>query len=146
MPHRQGFGGPKLQSIRWIDCSLGQHRQCVGFIPFQPLAEFDPQVQFKRAVNPADPFVVPWRECHELCVWPLAHAGFGHAQALKRSANMISNWLRAANHSRMFLPPFGSVAQIARDFLRDSKVFVGFHEQTHTPDLPHDELALLSSH
>ena len=40
----------------------------------------------------------------------------------------------------------GSVAQIARDFLRDSKVLVGFHEQTHIPDLPHDELALLSSH
>ena len=37
----------------------------------------------------------------------------------------------------------GSVAQIARDSLRDSKVLVGFHEQTHTPDLPHDELALL---
>jgi hypothetical protein len=30
-------------------------------------------------------------ECHELCVWPLAHAGFSHGHALKRSANMISN-------------------------------------------------------
>ena len=29
--------------------------------------------------------------CHELCVWPLAHAGFCHGHALKRSANMISN-------------------------------------------------------
>ena len=37
----------------------------------------------------------------ELCVWPLAHAGFGHGHALKCSANMRSNWLRAANHSRM---------------------------------------------
>ena len=31
------------------------------------------------------------RECHELCVWHLAHAGFSHGHALKRSANMISN-------------------------------------------------------
>lgn len=38
----------------------------------------------------------------------------------------------------------GSVAHIARDSLRDSMVLVGLHEQTHTPDLPHDELALLS--
>ena len=40
----------------------------------------------------------------------------------------------------------GSVAQITKDSLRDSKVLVGLHEQTHTPDLPHDELAFLSSH
>ena len=39
-----------------------------------------------------------------------------------------------------------SVAQIARDFLGDSKVLVGLYEQTRTADLPHDELALLSSH
>ena len=37
----------------------------------------------------------------------------------------------------------GSVAQIVRDSLRDSTVLVGLHEQTHTPDLPHDELAFL---
>ena len=48
-------------------------------------------------------------ECHELCVWHLAHAGFSHGHALKRSANMISNWLRAANHSRTFLPPFSKL-------------------------------------
>ena len=37
----------------------------------------------------------------------------------------------------------GSVAQIARDSLRDSTVLVGVDEQAHTSDLPHDELALL---
>ena len=37
----------------------------------------------------------------------------------------------------------GSVAQIGRDCLRDSKVLVGLHEQAHTPDLPHEELARL---
>ena len=37
----------------------------------------------------------------------------------------------------------GSVAQIFTDCLRDSKVLVGLHEQAHTPDLPHDELARL---
>ena len=37
----------------------------------------------------------------------------------------------------------GSVAQIVRDSLRDSKVLVGLHEQAHTSDLPHDELARL---
>ena len=36
-----------------------------------------------------------------------------------------------------------SVAQIARDSLRDSKVLVGLHEQAHTSDLSHDELARL---
>ena len=36
-------------------------------------------------------FVSEAWECHELCVWPLAHAGFCHGHALKRSANMISN-------------------------------------------------------
>ena len=40
----------------------------------------------------------------------------------------------------------GFVAQIARDSMGDSKVSVGLHEQTRTCDLPHDELALLSSH
>lgn len=35
------------------------------------------------------------------------------------------------------------VAQIARDSPRDSMVLVAGHEQTHSPDLPHDELALL---
>ena len=40
----------------------------------------------------------------------------------------------------------GFVAQIARDFLRDSKVSIGLHEQTYTPELSHDDLARLSSH
>jgi hypothetical protein len=44
------------------------------------------------------------------------------------------------------MPLAGSVAQIARDSLRDSKVLVGLHEQAHTSDLSHDELARLSSH
>jgi len=46
------------------------------------------------------------RECHELCVSGPAHAGFRYGHALKRSSNIIANWLRAANHSRTFLPPF----------------------------------------
>ncbi len=45
-------------------------------------------------------------ECHELCVSALSHAVFRYGHALKRSSHMISNWLRAANHSRTFLPPF----------------------------------------
>jgi len=49
------------------------------------------------------------RECHELCVSGLAHAGFRYGHALKRSSNMIANWLRAANHSRTFLPPFSKL-------------------------------------
>ena len=37
----------------------------------------------------------------------------------------------------------GSVAQIERDSLCDSMVLVSGYEQTHTSDLPHDELAFL---
>ena len=37
----------------------------------------------------------------------------------------------------------GSVAQIFRDSLRDSKVLVGLDEQAHTSELSHDELAHL---
>lgn len=37
----------------------------------------------------------------------------------------------------------GSVAQIVRDSLCDSKVLVGLHEQTYIPDLWHNELAFL---
>ena len=46
------------------------------------------------------------RECHELCVSGLAHAGFRYSHALKRSSNIMAKWLRAANHSRTFRPPF----------------------------------------
>ena len=46
----------------------------------------------------------------------------------------------------MFAQDVGFVAQIARDFLRDSKVSIGLHEQTYTPELSHDDLARLSSH
>ena len=53
------------------------------------------------------------RECHELCVSGLAHAGFRYNYALKRSSNMIAKWLRAANHSRTFRPPFSKL-RIAR--------------------------------
>src|SRR6056297_1194280 len=53
------------------------------------------------------------RECHELCVSGLAHAGFRYGHALKHLSNMIANWLRAANHSRTFLPPFSKL-RIAR--------------------------------
>ena len=53
------------------------------------------------------------RECHELCVSGLAHAGFRYGHALKRSSNMIANWLRAANHCLTFLPPFSKL-RIAR--------------------------------
>ncbi len=31
------------------------------------------------------------RECHELCVSEVAHAGFRYGHALKRSSNMIAN-------------------------------------------------------
>ena len=48
-------------------------------------------------------------ECHELCVSGPAHAGFRYGHALKRSSNMIANWLRAANHSRTFLPSFSKL-------------------------------------
>ena len=53
------------------------------------------------------------RECHEVCVSGLAHAGFRYGHALNRSLNMIANWFRAANHSRTFLPPFSKL-RIAR--------------------------------
>ncbi len=49
------------------------------------------------------------RECHKLCVWHLAHAGFSHRHALKRVSNMIANWFLAANHSLTFLPPFSKL-------------------------------------
>jgi hypothetical protein len=35
-----------------------RHCQSVGFVPLQPLAWFDPQVQLQRAVDPIDPLVV----------------------------------------------------------------------------------------
>lgn len=48
------------------------------------------------------------RECPKLCVSGLAHACFRYGYALKRSVNIIANWLRAANHSRTFRPPFSN--------------------------------------
>ncbi|WP_350156097.1 hypothetical protein, partial [Roseovarius indicus] len=44
-------------------------------------------------------------ECHELCVSVPVHA-VSDTQASKRSPNIMANWLRAANHSRTFLPSF----------------------------------------
>jgi hypothetical protein len=35
------------------------HRQRVGFVPLQPLAGLDPQVQFQLAVDAVNAFVVP---------------------------------------------------------------------------------------
>ena len=49
------------------------------------------------------------RECHALCVSGLAHAGFRYGYALKRCSNRIANWLRAANHSLTFRPPFSKL-------------------------------------
>lgn len=49
------------------------------------------------------------RECHELCVSWSAHAGFRYDHAVKRSSNIMANWLRAANHSLTFLPPFSKL-------------------------------------
>ena len=43
-------------------------------------------------------------------------------------------------------PDPGSVAQICKDCLRDSKVLVSLHEQARTRDLAHDELARPSRH
>ena len=40
------------------------HRERVRFVPLQPLAGFDPQVQFQRAIDPIDPLVVPWMTLH----------------------------------------------------------------------------------
>lgn len=36
-----------------------RHRQRIRFVPLQPLAGFDPQVQFQRAIDAVDAFVVP---------------------------------------------------------------------------------------
>ena len=49
------------------------------------------------------------RECPEFCVCVPVHGGFKYSHALKRSSNIIANWLRAANHSRTFLPPFSKL-------------------------------------
>ncbi len=49
------------------------------------------------------------RECPEFCVSVPDHGGFKYSHALKRSSNIIANWLRAANHSRTFLPPFSKL-------------------------------------
>ncbi len=49
------------------------------------------------------------RECPEFCVSVPVHGGFKYSHALKRSSNIIANWLRAANHSRTFLPPFSKL-------------------------------------
>ena len=51
----------------------------------------------------------PAWECHEVCVSGPAHAVFRYGHALKRSSNIIANWLRAANHSRTFLPSFSKL-------------------------------------
>ena len=37
------------------------------------------------------PLEIVQRECHEVCVSGLAHAGFRYCHALKRSSNMIAN-------------------------------------------------------
>ncbi len=69
--------------------------------------------ELEARLSDVDQFQYSLGECHELCVSGLAHAGFRYGHALKRSSNMIANWLRAANHSRTFLPPFSKL-RIAR--------------------------------
>ena len=54
----------------------------------------------------------PVWECHDLCVSGPVHA-VSDTQASKRSPNIMANWLRAANHSRTFLPSFSNL-RIAR--------------------------------
>ncbi|MGR3549299.1 IS110 family transposase, partial [Pseudooceanicola sp.] len=56
---------------------------------------------------PADaiPTLKTLRECPDLCVSGPVHA-VSDTQASKRSPNIMANWLRAANHSRTFLPSF----------------------------------------
>lgn len=51
-------------------------------------------------------------ECPDLCVSGPVHA-VSDTQASKRSPNIMANWLRAANHSRTFLPSFSNL-RIAR--------------------------------
>ena len=59
------LGGPSVkQSIRGIDCSDGRHGQGFRLIALQPLAGFDPQVQFQLAVDAIDAFVVPRMALH----------------------------------------------------------------------------------
>ncbi len=56
--------------------------------------------------KPGDDIWPDDRECPEFCVSVPVRGGFKYGHALKRSSNMIANWLQAANHSRTFLPPF----------------------------------------
>ena len=89
------------------------------FFPNSPNAEgrLSGNIQLVESVPPcftAGTLIQTARgECHELCVSGLAHAGFRYGHALKRSSNMIAKWLRAANHSRTFRPPFSKL-RIAR--------------------------------
>ena len=64
------------------------------------------QVARRYAMNAN--LIFKW-ECPEFCVCVPVHGGFKYSHALKRSSNIIANWLRAANHSRTFLPPFSKL-------------------------------------
>ena len=44
----------------------------------------------RKAVGTRVPILVEARECHELCVSGLAHAGFRYSHALKRSSNIMA--------------------------------------------------------
>ncbi len=68
------------------------------------------QFEILRSIPGIGPVsAVAIRECPEFCVSVPDHGGFKYSHALKRSSNIIANWLRAANHSRTFLPPFSKL-------------------------------------
>ncbi len=74
------------------------------------------QAEFAKSIGVAKGTLLNWehgrrqpRECPEFCVSVPVHGGFKYSHALKRWSNIIANWLRAANHSRTFLPPFSKL-------------------------------------
>jgi hypothetical protein len=50
------------------------------------------------------------RECHEVCVSELGHTDFRYGNALKRSSNIMANWLRATKPFPNIAPSFLEVA------------------------------------
>lgn len=86
-----------------LSLTPGQGADIIEAEPF--LDEVDPKAFIADKAYDAD------RECPEVCVSVLAHA-FSDTQAAKRSPNIMANWLRAANHSRTFLPSFSKLSDV----------------------------------
>lgn len=102
------YGRPRMtEELKELGLNIGHRR--VGRLMRENGIRVERSKKYKVTTDSNHAFN---RECPELCVSGPVHA-VSDTQASKRSANIMANWLRAANHSLTFLPSFSKL-RIAR--------------------------------